>query len=177
MIKGSIVTLRTVRETDLDNLFVLWSDIRNRGEYFPHNIQSETSFKKDFHETGFWMDSYRQLLICNKEEQVVGTVFVFKVQSYFNGVEIGYILFDEASRNKGYVTEAVSLFVKHLFSSTTINRIQLVVDPLNLASKRVAEKCGFKFEGIARGAFFHKGKNRDVEVYSILHDEVALSEE
>jgi RimJ/RimL family protein N-acetyltransferase len=32
-------------------------------------------------------------------------------------------------------------------------------------------------EGIARGAFFHKGKNQDVEVYSILHDEVALSEE
>jgi RimJ/RimL family protein N-acetyltransferase len=52
-----------------------------------------------------------------------------------------------------------------------------VVDPLNLASKRVAEKCGFKFEGIARGSFFHKGKNHDSEVYSILRDEVVLSEE
>lgn len=177
MIKGSKITLRTVRETDLDNLYELWSDIRKRGENFPLNIQSETSFKKDFHETGFWTDGYRQFLICNKEEQVVGSVFVFKVQSYFNGVEIGYILFDEGSRNKGFVTEAVSLFVKYLFSSQMINRIQLLVSPLNLASKRVAEKCGFKFEGIARGATFHKSKNQDVEVYSILRDEVALSEE
>src|ERR1044072_9623542 len=167
MIRGSKVTLRTVRETDVDKLFVLWSDIRNRGEYYPHGILSETSFKKDFHETGFWTDAYRQLLICNKEDQVVGAVFVFKIQSYFNGVEIGYILFEEASRNKGYVTEAVSLFVKHLFSSETINRIQLVVDPRNLASRRVAAKCGFKFAGIARGAFFQKGKNHDLEDYSI----------
>jgi [ribosomal protein S5]-alanine N-acetyltransferase len=177
MIKGSKITLRAVRETDLETLFALSSDISNRGEYFPHDFHSETSFKKDFQENGLWTGTGGQLLICDKDEQIVGTVFVYGVQSYFNGPEIGYILFNEGSRNKGYVTEAVSLVVKYLFSNTPINRIQIVVDPLNLASKRVAQKCGFKFEGIARGAFFHNGRNRDVEVHSILHDEAALAKE
>jgi RimJ/RimL family protein N-acetyltransferase len=172
MIKGTKVILRTVRETDLLTLFEYWSDIHNRGDYFPNDIQSETAFKKDFRETGFWTDYSGQLLICDKEEQVVGLVFAYKVQSYFNGVEAGYILFDEAHRNKGYVTEALTMFVKYLFANKPINRIQLVIAPSNLASKRVAEKCGFKSEGIARGAFFHNGKNQDVEVYSILAGEI-----
>ena len=51
-----------------------------------------------------------------------------------------------------------------------INRVQILLLSPNIASKRVAEKCGFKFEGIARGAFFHNGGNHDVEVYSILRD-------
>jgi len=175
MIKGTKIILRTVRETDLDTLFALRSDIRNRGEYIPHVLQSETAFKKEFHETGFWTDNGGQLLICDKDEQIVGIIFSDREPSYFNGVEIGYILFDEGSRNKGYVTEAVSLLVKHLFSTKKINRIQILVLSPNLASKRVAEKCGFKFEGIARGALFHNGTNQDVEVYSILRHEVALS--
>lgn len=66
--------------------------------------------------------------------------------------------------------------VRHLFSTRTITRIQILVLPANLASKRVAEKCSFKFEGLARGAFYHRGKNQDVEIYSILREEVeALS--
>lgn len=175
MITGSKITLRVVRESELDTVFALRSDLRNRGEYFPLRVQSETEFKKNFHETGFWTDKGGMLLICDKDEKIVGAAFVDSEPSYFNGVEIGYILFDEASRNKGYVTEAVSLLVKYLFSTQPINRIQILVLPPNLASKRVAEKCGFKFEGVARGAFFHNGKNYDAEVYSILREEVNLS--
>jgi RimJ/RimL family protein N-acetyltransferase len=40
-----------------------------------------------------------------------------------------------------------------------------------MASKRVAEECGYKFEGVARGAVFHRGAYRDMEVYSILRQE------
>jgi RimJ/RimL family protein N-acetyltransferase len=36
----------------------------------------------------------------------------------------------------------------------------------------LAEKCGFRHEGTARGAWYHKGAHRDVEIYAILHDEI-----
>lgn len=49
---------------------------RIRGEYFPLRVQPETEFKKNFHETGFWTDKRDVLLICNKEEKVVGAAFV-----------------------------------------------------------------------------------------------------
>lgn len=174
MIKGSKVILRTVREADLDTLFELMSNVSNRGEYFPIYLRSEPLTKKEFHETGFWSDNKGWLLICDLENRIVGLIDYFKEPSYFNGLELGYILYDEGSRNKGYVTEAVSLIVKFLFSTRQINRIQILTLPANIASKKVAEKCGFKFEGVARGAFFHNGINQDVEVYSILRDEAAL---
>jgi ribosomal-protein-alanine N-acetyltransferase len=55
-----------------------------------------------------------------------------------------------------------------------IERLQMQIHPENLASKRVAEKCGFKLEGTARGALFHRGKNCDAEVYSLLRTEVTV---
>lgn len=176
MIKGSKVTLRTICETDLENLFNLMSDLRNRGDYYPLYLSSEPLLRKDFHETGLWSEEKGgKLLICDQENKIVGLMFVDREPSYFNGFELGYILYDEASRNKGYVTEAVSLMIRHLFSTRPINRIQILVLPANEASKKVALKCGFKFEGIARGAFFHDGKNNDVEIYSILRNEANLS--
>jgi RimJ/RimL family protein N-acetyltransferase len=174
MIRGENVTLRTVRESDLDSLFSFLSDIANRGEFFPIMIPSEAIFKKDFRDTGFWQEGFGRLLICDKNEQVVGSIWYFKTASYYDGLEIGYHMFDVASRNQGLMTESLSLLVRLLFATKKINRLQLTVMLPNVASKRVAEKCGFKFEGIARGALFHKGQNHDLEMYSILRHEVEI---
>jgi len=80
-------------------------------------------------------------------------------------------MFDEASRNKGIMTEAVTLLTKYLFGTKKINRLQLVIMIPNKASKRVAEKCGYKLESIARGAVFHNQENHDLEVWSLLRGE------
>ena len=70
------------------------------------------------------------------------------------------------------MTEAVNLMVRYLFETKTMNRIRLVIHPANAASRRIAEKCGFRHEETAGGASYDKGKHQDVEIYSILHDEV-----
>ena len=172
MIHGEKITLRTVREADLDLLFNLWSDIANRGEYYPLDFPSQVDFKKRFHEHGLMEETKGTLLIC-EEDRIVGSISFFPA-SYFNGFEIGYILFDTASRGKGYMTEALSLLSQHLFSMKKINRLQLTVIMGNTASKRVAEKCGFQSEGVVREAIFHRGENRDLELFSILRSEIDL---
>ena len=174
MIRGKNVTLDTVREGDLDSLFAFLSDIENRGEFFPIMIPSEAIFKKDFRDTGFWQEGFGRLLICDKNERIVGSIWYFKTASYYDGLEIGYHMFDVESRNKGLMTESLALLVQYLFTSKKINRLQLTVMLQNLASRRVALKCGFKLEGITRGAIFHKGQNHDLEMYSILREEVKL---
>jgi len=68
----------------------------------------------------------------------------------------------------------LSLLTKYLFSAKKINRLQLTVIVGNTASKRVAEKCGFKLEGVMRGAIFHHGENKDLEMYSLLRDETGV---
>ena len=58
-----------------------------------------------------------------------------------------------------------------MFETRNMRRLQLTVVVGNLASKRVAEKCGFTSEGIARKAVFLRGHNVDLEWFSLLREE------
>lgn len=177
MIKGERINLRVVREKDLDLLFELWSDIENRGDFFPIDLSSEVEFKNKFSRDGFWTKDYGRLLIVSRDDRILGSIWYFKSVPYFDALEIAYILFDEKSRKKGMMTEALSLLVKFLFETREVNRLQLTVAMGNAASRRVAEKCGFRSEGIARQALFHKGRSVDVEWFSLLREEAGSGAE
>ena len=172
MIKGKKINLRVVRESDLEVLFDFWSDIENRGVHFPKWLPSQPNFKNAFSKDGFWNEDEGRLLIVDKDDRILGEIFYLKSVPYFDALEIGYILFDKASRGKGIMTEALSLFVHFLFETKNINRLQLTIAPGNIGSNKVAERCGFKSEGIARKAVFHRGQHVDVEWFSLLRKEL-----
>jgi len=172
MIRGKSIRLRTVRETDLDRLYSLLIDIANRGDFVPLRIPAEATFKRQFHETGFWSEDYGRFLIVNATEEIVGSIYFFKSIPYFDGLEIGYTMFDPHQRRQGIMTEALSLCVDYLFQSTKIHRVQLIIAEGNIASERVAQKCGFTYEGTARQAMFERGRHRDMKLYSLLRHEV-----
>jgi RimJ/RimL family protein N-acetyltransferase len=161
-----------VLETDLDQYYAYYLDIVNRGDYYPHGIVSEATFKKKFHETGYWERDEGTLLIIGDAGQMIGYIEFFKTVNYLDEYEIGYLIFQPEHRGKGATTEALNLMVRYLFETKRMNRLRLIIHPDNAASRRVAEKCGFRHEGTARGAWFNKGKHQDVEVYAILRDEV-----
>jgi RimJ/RimL family protein N-acetyltransferase len=171
MIKGDKINLRLVQQRDLAEVFRLDCDLSNRGDYFPLGLDSEASLNKSFNEYGLWGDDFGQMLIVAKDDRILGSIFRFKPVRYFDALEIAYILYDEASRGQGYMTEALSLMANYLFQVNKVNRLQLTVVVGNAASKRVAEKCGFKSEGILRGVIFLKGRNQDLEMFSLLREE------
>ena len=173
MIRGEKVTLRTIRESDLDTLLDLICDLENRGDYVPLDLPSQAGIRKRFHEDGFLGTGDSTLVIC-AEEKLVGTIS-FMDAGYHDGLELGYAIFDEADRGKGYATDALSSLTTFLLATRQINRLQVSIMPGNVASKRVAEKCGFQFEGTMRGAVFHRGAYRDMDLYSLLRAEVDLS--
>jgi [ribosomal protein S5]-alanine N-acetyltransferase len=168
MLHGQRVTLRPVRESDLDRLWAAHVDIRNRGAFFPLGVMSQTRFRREFAEHGFWQKEEGMLLITGPEDLLAGHIEFFRPISYWDAFELSYQLYDDALAGRGYVTEAVQLLVDYLFGAKKEHRIQLVIVPENLGSRRVAEKCGFTLEGTARGAFFNGGRNHDVVVYSML---------
>ena len=170
MIRGTKIALRAVRESDLDTLFELWSDLELRGEHYPMFLPSQVEFKRRFEEHGLLEENRGTLAIC-VGDRIAGVINFYPVL-YYAGFELGYILFHEQDRNKGYMTEAVQLLSRYLFATKTINRLQIATFPENLASKRVAVKCGFTFEGVLRGAVFNGGRHRDVEIYALLRSEM-----
>lgn len=172
MLRGTVVTLRPVREDDLAELYAHHVDIDNRGEFFPRGIMSQPRFVKEFHESGFWTKDEGMLVIVNPEGRIIGHIEFFKTVNYLAEYELSYILYTPEHRGQGATTEAVTLMVRYLFETKPINRIRLVIHPDNAASRRIAEKCGFRHEGTARGAWYNAGRYQDVEIYAILHDEV-----
>jgi [ribosomal protein S5]-alanine N-acetyltransferase len=162
------VTLRQVREADLDWLYDAHTNISSRGPYFPLGVVSQSAFRADFAEHGFWQKSEGVLLIERPDGEIAGHIEFFHPVSYWDAFELSYQLYDDKYAGRGLVTEAVQLLVDYLFGTKKEHRIQLVIVVENAASRRIAEKCGFVLEGTVRGAFFNDGRNQDVLLYSLL---------
>ena len=168
MLTGERVVLSPVREADLPAFYEAHVEIRNRGAYFPLGVVSESTWKARFAQNGLWERDEGTLLIRNRDGQLVGHIEFFTPVDYWDAFELSYQLYDDVHAGHGYTTEAVQLLVDYLFGAKKKHRIQLVIVPDNAASKRIAEKCGFVYEGLARGAFFNAGRNHDVAVYGLL---------
>jgi ribosomal-protein-alanine N-acetyltransferase len=172
MLAGTLVTLRPVMEADLDQLYSFHADIGNRGAFYPRGVQGQTTFRQQFQENGMWSRTEGTLLITVPEDRIVGHIEFFPTVGYLDEHELGYLIYDPEDRGKGYATEAVNLLVRYLFETKRMNRIRLVIHPDNIASTRLAERCGFRHEGSARGAWYNGGRHQDVEIYAILHADV-----
>ncbi len=150
-------------------MYVAHVNIADRGPHFPLGVLSEPAFRREFAEHGFWQrDEGTLLIIVPDGDAMAGHIEYFKPVSYWDAFELSYQLYGDRFAGRGYATEAVQLLVDYLFATTQRHRIQLAIVPENAASRQIAEKCGFRLEGTARGAFFNDGRNQDLVLYSHL---------
>ena len=168
MLDGKTIRLRQVREDDLATMFAAHQDIANRGDFYPTGVKSWPAYRKAYDQTGFWEDNEGTLVITDADGAILGHIEYFPTVAYLDELELGYILYSREHDGKGVTTEAVALLAGYLFDRTKVNRLRLIIHPGNGASKRIAEKTGFTFEGVARGAWWHRGANHDVEVWALL---------
>ena len=78
MLEGQRVRLRPVREADLDELYEAHTAIRTRGSYFPLGVMSESAFRREFAENGFWQKTEGMLLITTPEGEIAGHIEFFR---------------------------------------------------------------------------------------------------
>jgi ribosomal-protein-alanine N-acetyltransferase len=171
MLIGNGFNIRHVTERDLDPLIQLMNDLVIRGEFLPNLMISPHKIRQQYRENGLVTDDFERLLIVDSEDGILGTIWFFKSVPYFNAREIGYTLFETKQRGKGIVSQAVSLISSYLFNGLCVNRLEIRMDTCNLASEKVAVKCGFEKEGISRGANFVNGQHVDMNIYSLLRSD------
>jgi ribosomal-protein-alanine N-acetyltransferase len=90
--------------------------------------------------------------------------------------EIGYWLGVPFWGN-GYATEAAQAVVRHGFEHFKLNRIFASHCKGNEASGNVLRKIGMRHEGCLRQAILKWGKFIDLEMYSILREEILVGRE
>ncbi len=172
MIRGRLVTIRNVRERDLEELYTLSVDLQDAGEYMPHSLVSESAFRDEFTQTGFWADNSGKLIIEETQTgKIVGEIGCFKAARYLDGREVYYRIFS-GNRGKGYASEALQLFIRLFFDVTSMNRIQAVTVDGNAESEHILEKIGFKREGQLRQARWLRGTIVNLNMFSLLRREL-----
>jgi len=171
VIRGSSFILRPIQEKDLPRLLGFLNDVECKGNYYPIQLTTDVALRKRFEEDAFWQPHDGHLCIVNEKDEVIGDLQYYRTAHYFEWFELGWILFDEAYRQKGIMSEALGLFVKFLFDTKNINRVQAAIFSENVASIKLARKLGFKLEGTAREAMFHQGKHQDIDIYSLIRRE------
>ena len=103
--------------------------------------------------------------------RVVGGIGMGLNSNGYRGT-IGYWVARD-SRGHGTCTLAVRLLARHGLEKLELQRIDLLTDPDNVASQRVAEKVGFQREGVLRAHLRHPdGRIRDSVMFSLLPGEL-----
>ena len=102
--------------------------------------------------------------------EFIGAGGIWRKEGRLHEAEIGYCLHPD-SWNHGYMTEAARALIGFGFRDWDMHRVFSRVDPENLGSIRVVEKCGMRLEGHLLKSDWIKGEWRDMLVFAVLEEE------
>lgn len=88
-------------------------------------------------------------IVRRSDGELLGGVGLHQLEEAAARAEVGYWL-GRPYWGQGYATEAVNLVARVAFTQLGIHRIEARVYPGNVASCRVARRCGFHYEGSLR---------------------------
>lgn len=172
MYRGQRVGLRHVTEADLPWLKRVAGDPQIRGPLAGTRMMAPRRIDARWQEDGFSSDDLEKLLVCHLlDGSVIGDVVHFTAARYTTAREIGWTIADLSMRGQGLATEAAGLLVDYVFENFPVHRLQCGMSVHNVASRRVAEKCGFQHEGIQRGMVFVGGEHVDCHLLSMLRSD------
>lgn len=110
---------------------------------------------------------WRIFELIDNTNQVVGNCGYHTWWLDHDRAEIGYWL-NEQARGKGYMTEALKAIMKYGFESMNLHRIEAMISPENLASRKLVEALGFNLEGKMRENHQFNGKFQDSVIYGLI---------
>lgn len=166
--------LRPINKGDARDILQLYSNpnvIRFTEHYQPMQTLDEAEWSIHFYRKGYaerWM--YRWGITIKDVDVVIGTAGLHRVNREHHHSAIGYEI-DEPYWNRGFTTEVVNSLVRYGFETFDLHRIEAELIPENLASARVLQKNGFRYEATRRQRLYNKRQFRDLDVYGILRHE------
>lgn len=163
--------LRQFKLSDLDDFYEYAKNpkVGIEAGWKPHNDREESKIILKF----FVKDKFIWALELKENKKVIGSIGLHDdtKRDGINSKMIGYVL-SEKYWGKGLMVEAVKAIMKYGFENLALEVISIYHYEANIRSKRVIEKCGFKYEGTLRRAIrrFDNQVKNDV-CYSLLREE------
>jgi RimJ/RimL family protein N-acetyltransferase len=170
-LRGSHVSLRPVTPSDAELLYPLahvpdgdpsiWT-------YLPYGPFESPGHLARFLESGRSSDDPLWLTLARlPDETPLGMAAYQRIAPEHGVIEIGQLWYGPPLKRTTAATELIYLLARHAFDDLGYRRLEWKCDALNAASRRAAERYGFKFEGIFRQHMVVRGRNRDTAWFAI----------
>lgn len=166
------LVLRRFSITDVNSAFKNWASDKNIQTMYgepTYNSALEVEELLNKYISAYDNELNFSWAIATKENpsECIGQIAYFSINEENLWGEIEYCV-GSAYQNKGLMTEAVKAIINFGFNKIHLHKIAISHKENNLPSKRVIEKCGFKYEGTLRDYFYNDGKFISRIYYSIL---------
>lgn len=165
--------LRPVRESDIDDLFTLFSDPRVT-EVWSHEPWTSRQQAEALYQaiiSGAESHGLYQWAITTKEiDRLIGSCSLRAIDPVHRSTMIGYALMP-AHQGKGYAREAAGALIEHAFTKLNVHRIGADLEPDNAGSRKVLDAYGFQVEGRLRDTYWLNGRWYDSLIMSLLEPE------
>ena len=102
---------------------------------------------------------------------LLGGIGLNQLNAEHRSANLGYWI-RQTGQGHGFATDAVRLVAGFGFEQLGLIRIEIIVLPENLPSRRTAEKSGARFEGIARQRLWLGEQAHDAAVYSLIEGDL-----
>ncbi len=120
---------------------------------------------RDAHGVGFWAGIWLG-------DELAGAIGL-EIANRTAGIgSIDYLL-GPAFRGRGVLTRAASALVAYAFESVGLHRLEILPDVENARSRAVAERLGFRLEGVLRDRLLYADGRGDQAIYALLRSEWA----
>ena len=146
----------------------IWEPKKTDYFYSLRNFKSRVNWcKRNFKNK----KSVSLLIFLKKDDTLIGGITIDNIrQGSSQSASLGYWLAEEFVRN-GYMTESMNKIIDYGFKDLNLSRFEAATLPENEPSRKLLEKLGFKYEGVAQSYLKIYGKWRNHIIYSKLRED------
>lgn len=119
------------------------------------------------YETGSEDGTKQGFAAVDADGRFVGLALAPEINRETEQLELGYMVLAEA-RGRGVGSQILALLTEWAFREARAKRATLIIDVENVASQRVAERCGYTLEGVMRSTYLKAGRRIDAGLWSRL---------
>jgi len=104
------------------------------------------------------------------DEKIIGGIGMHQWEHNLKRAQVGYWITKEYE-GKGIMSVCLEKFADFLFYKTGLNKLEIHFVPANKRSAKLAERLGFKVEGVIRQGFIRNGMPEDLVITGLLKSE------
>lgn len=170
MLVGNNVRIRPMEKKDLELFYDWMSNQESVGCFSDATMTYKEPFIERL-ETALKDKNKLYTIIEDSNANPIGMISYSDVVGSPSALEIGILIGKSSARGNGLGRESLDLFVKYIFTTKPIIRIQFLTRADNAGMRAIGEKVGFVLEGVLKKYKYVQGDYRDFCIMAITREE------